>query len=191
MDTASLISHLALWGVVLFVLFLLLGTLRVLGMLYWRLEQVQAVTPGRLNRNGLRRGAKAPDFILPDVAGQPVALSQFAGRPVLLALMRTDCGPCQRVIPELNRLQEQGRLQVVTVTHGSAEEVRRWAERVHARFPVLVQENLDISRRYEVFTTPFGFLLNENGIIRAKGLLRDAQDVQFLFTEARIDGNGG
>ncbi len=58
-----------LWAVVLFLGFLLLGTLRSLGLLSWRLEQLEATTPKRLGRDGLKPGKKAPDFTLPSADG--------------------------------------------------------------------------------------------------------------------------
>ena len=42
-----LVSYVALWLVVLFLGFLLLGALRALGLLRWRLEQLEATTPSR------------------------------------------------------------------------------------------------------------------------------------------------
>ena len=64
-----LISFIALWLVALSLGFLLLGALRALGLLRWRLEQLEAITPTRVGRGGLRPGKKAPDFSLPAVAG--------------------------------------------------------------------------------------------------------------------------
>jgi prepilin-type N-terminal cleavage/methylation domain-containing protein/prepilin-type processing-associated H-X9-DG protein len=57
-----LVSYVALWLVVLFLGFLLLGALRALGLLRWRLEQLEATTPSRMGRGGLKPGKKAPDF---------------------------------------------------------------------------------------------------------------------------------
>jgi hypothetical protein len=57
-----LISYVALWLVVVCLGFLLLGALRALGLLRWRLEQLEATTPSRTGRGGLKPGKKAPDF---------------------------------------------------------------------------------------------------------------------------------
>src|SRR5437899_4410161 len=93
-------SNLMLWFVVLFLGFVLLGTLRVLGRVRWQLQQLEATTPSRLGRRGLKRGAKAPDFNLPCVEGGEIALSSFAGRRVLLVFTQARCGPCARIVPE-------------------------------------------------------------------------------------------
>src|SRR6516162_3633968 len=116
-----------LWAVVIFLGFLLLGTLRSLGVLSWRLEQLEATTPKRLGRDGLKPGKKAPDFSLPSADGKQVALHDFSGRKVLLVFTQAGCGPCRGVVPELNRLAQVGRIansshsQVLVVNNGDAE----------------------------------------------------------------------
>src|SRR5437764_8389333 len=113
MDMFWLASNIALWALGLFLGFLLLGTLRILGLSRWRLEQLEATTPSRLGRNGLKPGKKAPDFTLPSVTGAEVALSGLAGRKVLLVFVQPGCGPCRLITPELNRLHGNGEVQVV------------------------------------------------------------------------------
>jgi len=60
MNTWILISNVALWAGGLVLGFLLLGTLRTLGRVSWRLEQLEATTPTRVGRDGLKVGQKAP-----------------------------------------------------------------------------------------------------------------------------------
>jgi hypothetical protein len=75
--TLWLVSYLVLWGTVLFLGLLLLGALRALGILKWQLEQLQATTPRRLGRDGLRIGKKAPTFSLPGTNGKEIALADL------------------------------------------------------------------------------------------------------------------
>ena len=180
-----LISCIAiLWAVVLFLGFLLLGTLRSLGLLSWRLEQLEATTPKRLGRDGLKPGKRAPDFTLPSADGQEFALHDFAGRKVFLVFTQSGCSPCKMVVPELNRLGSPGDCQVVVVNNGDTEATRRWAAETGARFPVLAQESFSLSKRYQVFATPFAFLIDETGIIRAKGIVGSRQHLTFVLTGA-------
>src|SRR5262249_25552023 len=74
MSILWLFSMILLWIVVLFLGFLLLGALRAIGLLSWRLEQLEATTPKRLGRDGLKPGKKAPDFTLPNVDGKERSL---------------------------------------------------------------------------------------------------------------------
>src|SRR5262245_51992009 len=184
MNTLWLISDLVLWLVVLFLGFTLLGTLRVLGLLRWRLEQPEATTPSRLGRSGLRVGKKAPEFSLPSVTSEPIALHDFAGHKVLLVFTQAGCGPCHQIMPELNKLQRAGEVQVVVVNNGDADGARKLAEKSQARFPVLAQERFGVSRRYEVFATPFAFVIDEQGVIRSKGIVNNGRHLRFVVTSA-------
>src|SRR6516165_3737682 len=114
MNNFLFISNIVLWLLVLFLGFLLLGTLRAVGLLRWRLEQLQATMPSRLGRSGLKVGKKAPDFTLPSVAGPEVSLHDFVGRKVLLVFTQSGCGPCKQIMPELYRLEGRD-LQVLVL----------------------------------------------------------------------------
>jgi methylamine dehydrogenase accessory protein MauD len=191
MDTVLLVSNVLLWLVVLFLAFLLLGALRALGLLRWQLEQLRATTPSRINRNGLKPGTKAPDLALPSAAGPEVSLGDFAGRKVLLVFTQAGCGPCQQVMPELNRLQGAGGLQVLVVNNGDVEATRKWLEEVKPRSPVLVQERFGASKRYEVFATPFAFLIDEQGVIRSKGIVNNGQHIGYVLSGASDGASDG
>jgi methylamine dehydrogenase accessory protein MauD len=184
MSLLWLISYLALWLLVLMLGFLLIGTLRALGLLRWRLDQFEATTPSRLGRNGLKPGKKAPEFSLPGVTGGEVNLHDFAGRKLLLAFMQPGCGPCHGITPELNRLQDAGEVQVVVVQNGDVETVRKWEDKHRPRFPVAVQERLSLSKRYEVFATPFAFLIDERGVIASRGIASTKQYLGYVLSRA-------
>jgi methylamine dehydrogenase accessory protein MauD len=191
MSVFWLLSIVILWVVVLFLGFLLLGTLRALGLLSWRLEQLEATTPKRLGRDGLKPGKKAPDFTLLSADGKEVALRDFAGRKVLLVFTQSGCSPCQKVVPELNRLGCHGDSQVVVVNNGDVEATRKWSQEVGARFPVLAQDRFSISKKYEVFATPFAFLIDEKGVIASKGIINNRQHIRYVLSGARVSETNG
>jgi methylamine dehydrogenase accessory protein MauD len=191
MSAPLMISYAALWLAVLAVGFLLLGALRAQALLRWRLDQLEATAPRRVGRSGLRPGRTAPDFTLPGVAGPDVALHDFAGRRVFLVFTQSGCGPCHAILPELNRLQGRGEVEVLVVNAGDPAEARRWAAEARARFPVLVQEQFSVSKRYEAFATPFAFLIDERGVIRSKGIINNREHIDFVLSRAREAGREG
>jgi methylamine dehydrogenase accessory protein MauD len=179
-----LISNIVLWLVVLALGFLLLGALRALGLLRWRLDQLEATTPSRMGRGGLKPGKKAPDFTLPSVAGHEVSLHDFAGRKVFLVFTQSGCKPCHRILPELNKLQRGGDVQVLVVNNGEMEATRKWADEAQARAPVLVQQQFSVSKRYEMYATPFAFLIDDRGVIASKGIINNGQHIGFVLSGA-------
>jgi methylamine dehydrogenase accessory protein MauD len=177
------ISTLVMLGALVLVLgFLLLGVLRNVGLLTWRVEQLEATTPSRLGRSGLAPGKKAPDFTLASVGNGEVSLREFAGRKILLVFVQTHCEPCHEIVPELNKFAAQhSEIQIIAVNHATPEEAREWIAETKARFPVLIQEDWAISKRYEVFATPFAFLIDEQGLVAAKGIVSQRHHLGYLL----------
>ena len=184
MNTALLVSNIVLWLALLGLAFLLLGTLRSLGVLTWRLEQLEVTRPSRIGREGLKIGKTAPDFTLPSATGDEVSLNDFAGQKVLLVFTQSGCGPCHDIAPELNRLHRKGEYQVLVVNNGEGDDTQEWAEETKARFPVLAQEKFAVAKRYEVFATPFAFLIDEQGVIASKGIAGSAQYLGYMLSGA-------
>jgi thiol-disulfide isomerase/thioredoxin len=71
---------------------------------------------GRLDRS--RAGDPAPATAFEDPDGDPASLAAFGGKPLLVNLWATWCGPCVAEMPTLDSLaaREGERLQVVTVS---------------------------------------------------------------------------
>ena len=178
------VSVLLLLGLVLLLAVLCLRTLRTVGLLRWRMEQLEALTPTRVGRRGLEKGARAPDFTLPDVDGTAVTLSDFRGRPILLVFIRPGCGPCRTIVGDLNAIDVGGRLRVLAVTSGTVPESRAWTTGQDVRFTLVSQADLGVSRRYEVFATPFAFLLDADGQVAAKGIVNRSEHIGYLLGEA-------
>ena len=185
MNILWLLSIVIFWVIVLLLGFLVFGTLRALGVLSWRLEQLEATTPKRLGRDGLKPGKRAPDFTLPSTDGKEVCLHDFAGRRVLLVFTQSGCSPCKTVVPALNRL-EGGDIRVVVINNGDLETTQKWSEEIGALFPVLAQTQFSISKKYEVFATPFAFLIDAKGVIISKGLVNNRQHIRYVLSGARL-----
>jgi methylamine dehydrogenase accessory protein MauD len=184
MNMFLLISIIVLWAAILLLSFLVLGSLRALGIVNWRVDQLELTRPSRLGRDGLKAGTKAPDFTLPCATGGEISLHDFTGRKVLLVFTQSGCGPCHDMVPEFNRVQAKGEHQVVVVNNGEPGDSREWADEIHARFPVLMQEKFSVAKRYEIFATPFAFLIDEQGIIASSGIVGSAQYLGYVLTSA-------
>jgi thiol-disulfide isomerase/thioredoxin len=63
-------------------------------------------------------GKPAPDVAFTGADGREVALPDFVGRPLLVNLWATWCGPCKVEMPSLDRLAvlEEGQLSVIAVS---------------------------------------------------------------------------
>lgn len=91
------------------------------------------------------RGERVPVMSLAGLDGRPVQLpSAYAGRPVLINVWATWCGPCIKEMPELQRFSdEQARngVQVVGIALDDARAVRDFLKRVRVTYPILLDSS--------------------------------------------------
>jgi methylamine dehydrogenase accessory protein MauD len=168
----------------LLLLVLVVGLLHRNAVLSWRIDKLEAVAPTHVGRSGLKLGARLPEFSATDTSGAAFEHADLiGGKRTVLAFTQPGCGPCADVMPALNDVARRGKVRVVAVSAGDRESTRSWADAHDAHFPVLCQENLSLSRRFEVFATPFAFLINERGTIINKGVINNAQHVRFLLEQ--------
>jgi peroxiredoxin len=126
---------------------------------------VRDIAESRLARDGLKPGAIAPSFALPDLSGRTRSLEEFlGGSPTLLVFSDVNCGPCEALAPELVRLYNSG-AGLIMVSRGDADANRRKAEEHGFGFPVLLQKAWEVSRQYAMFATPIAYLIDRDGII--------------------------
>lgn len=126
----------------------------------------QPLSKSRIERDGLKPGTAAPDFILPDVYGRPVSLQDYRGRRVLLVFSDPHCGPCNELAPHLvraHRRRGENTPEIVVVSRGDAEDIRQKAEANGFEFPVVLQDRWKLSKKYGIFATPVAFLIGEDG----------------------------
>jgi len=116
--------------------------------------------------------ALAPDFSLPELAGQQLNLSSYRGKVVLLDFWATWCDPCRDEIPHFVELQsryrEQG-LQIVGVSMDDGPEpVHDFYQRFKMNYPV-VMGNAKTGELYGgVLGLPIAFLIARDGRIYSK-----------------------
>jgi peroxiredoxin len=123
----------------------------------------------KLKRDGLKAGTSAPNFRLPRVDGRgELSLDELRGRRVVLVFSSPHCGPCNTLAPQLEGFhREHPELEVVMVSRGEPGENRAKVKEHQLTFPVLLQQQWEISRQYAMFATPVAYLIDETGRIAA------------------------
>jgi thiol-disulfide isomerase/thioredoxin len=117
----------------------------------WRTDLGQRVLQGAMQADApptpvgvvvAKRGETLPPLRLPDLAGRPVAVPEaWAGRPLLINVWASWCGPCIEEMPELQRFSaQQGAtgVQVVGIALDEPEAVRAFLARVPVQYPILI-----------------------------------------------------
>ena len=110
------------------------------------------------------------DFSLPDVSGKTVTLKALLARgPVLVDFWATYCKPCKKELPYLEALYKEYGAKGFTVVAISIDDARNvskvkpFVESSRYTFPVLLDTNGDVKRRFEVSYMPTLFILDKNG----------------------------
>jgi peroxiredoxin len=144
----------------------------------------------KLKRDGLKAGTPAPNFRLPRVDGRgELSLDELRGRPVLLVFSSPHCGPCNTLAPELEKFHRaHPELEVVMVSRGEPGENRAKVKEYRLTFPVLLQQQWEISRQYAMFGTPVGYLIDETGSISADVAVGTDAILGLLRQGAQTDG---
>jgi peroxiredoxin len=110
-------------------------------------------------------GTVAPVIELPDLSGKTVQISDFKGQRTVLVFWADWCPDCKAVIPELNRMRNRG-VRVVGIN--LMEDPDRVAAAVrddNIRYPVLLDRDGEVGRKFGVQAIPNVFVLDENGVI--------------------------
>lgn len=135
---------------------------------------------GAAESTGLPVGTPAPDFTLPDANGQPVSLSDFRGRPVVLVFYPLDWSPgCSRQLElyqqELAEFEARG-AALIGVSVDSIYSHGAWAAVRGITFPLLADFHPkgDVARRYGVWRESDGFSDRALYVIDVDGVIRDA-----------------
>lgn len=111
-------------------------------------------------------GSPAPNFILPNLAGEKVELAGLVNqKPTLLVFWATWCPSCVEEVPILNRWSEKySGLQILGVNvEEPAARVRAFRDRQKIRYPVLLDEKGDVAHQYGLVGIPATILLAKGG----------------------------
>ncbi len=119
-----------------------------------------------------RAGFLAPDFDLQTLDGQTVTLAQFRGQPVILNLWASWCPPCKAEMPAIQAMysayHEQG-LVVLGLNMTSQDDLgnaQAFAQQAGVTFPVLLDRDGSVARRYEMRALPTTVFIDRKGVIQ-------------------------
>lgn len=127
---------------------------------------------GGLMSAGKVAGLPAPNWTLKQLDGQPLSLSQFKGKAVVLDFWASWCGPCKMEIPWWNDLQAKYRaqgLQIIGISEDDNDkDVRDFLAKNRLDYPVVMDHNALAAAWGMPIGLPTTFFIRRDGTIAAR-----------------------
>ena len=183
MIEALVAANIVLFVVVAALVVVVYALARQIGVLYERVSPMGAL----MMDTGPQVGANAPVLALTDLRGQAVNVGAPSPRSTLLFFLSPTCPVCKKLLPILKSAAASERrwLSIVLASDGDEAEHRRFVQRAHVgAFPYVLSQTLGVT--YRVGKLPYAVLLDERGIVRAKGLVNSREQLESLFTAKEL-----
>lgn len=113
-------------------------------------------------------GKQAPEFSLPDSAGQTSRLTDLRGKIVVLAFWATWCPPCRAEMPGFTRLQKQlapEGVEVIPIANDDPAKAREFLTKKKLDVLSLFDNDHTVSRLHGANALPRTFVLDRDGIV--------------------------
>lgn len=154
---------------------------------FYQFAAVFLATASALTLSAAEVGKPAPQFSLTDIQGQPVQLSDFAGKTVVLEWVNPEC-------PFVKRHYESGNMPAVqkeatqqgavwlSINSGGdddqggydATQARQWMQRTGSAATAYMRDpGGKVARLYEAKTTPHMFVIDPKGTLVYSGAIDD------------------
>lgn len=178
-----LISNALLWLLMLGVIVALWALARQIGVLYERIAPMGAL----VTDSGPKLGEAAPSFELPALSGARVAIGGERPKSQLLFFLSPTCPVCKKLLPILKSASQAERewLDVVLASDGEAvQHLAFYGEAKLKDYPYVL--SADLGMTYRVSRLPYAVLIDERGIIRAKGMINTREHLESLFNAKEL-----
>lgn len=160
----------------------LLGIARQVGLLHERSAPLGAM----ITDHGPGIGDKAPSFSIVDVKGnkRQIGGENAAGHETLLMFTSPTCPMCDKLLPIVKSVARAEGIDVMLISDGAEEEHREFLAKHNLDgIPYVISAEIGI--RFQVGKVPYGVLIDETGVIKAKGLCNTREHLESLMEASR------
>jgi len=124
-------------------------------------------------RPPLKIGDTPPRIDLTDTKGSIIRIpDDLRGKVVILQFWASGCGACGDEMSAMQALYDRyGRkgLVILAINVGQRKDiVKKWLQDIRISYPVLLDTNKEMARKYDVIDLPRTYLVDKKGIIRYK-----------------------
>jgi peroxiredoxin len=121
-----------------------------------------------------RDGRAAPDFLLPQLNGQPVRLSDLQGRPLIVNFWASWCATCRAEVPDLIDLydahKDKGLLLLGVNLRETEGAAARFAGEFGINYPIVFDRDGDVAGTWRIGGpnqgVPSTYFIDRDGVVR-------------------------
>lgn len=120
-----------------------------------------------------RVGFSAPHFELTGLDGSTYVVAGKREKPLVLNFWASWCGPCRIEAPDLREVYQkyEGEIDLYAVNMTATDSIDKataFVEAFQLSFPIPLDADGDVSKRYQIFSIPTTFFIDRSGVIRYK-----------------------
>lgn len=148
--------------------------LLVLGVIWTFVSRIPVNNPpGTGSPPSPREGFSAPDFNAELLDGSRITLSELRGQAVVLNVWATWCPPCRSEMPALEKVYNDFKARGVVLiglnltSQDSEKAVIDFVQEYGLSFPVALDRDGSVQKKYKISGYPTTFFIDADGIIRS------------------------
>jgi len=168
-----------LWVLVIALAIAVFALARQVGILFERIAPMGAL----MTDSGPNVGEAISRFDLTALDGRAVTVGASGARSQLVFFLSPTCPVCKKLLPILGSVAtaEQSWLDIVLASDGEPAEHQAFVrQRRLEKFPYLLSRELGMA--FRVSRLPYAALIDGSGVVRAKGLINNREQLESLFT---------
>ena len=183
--SALTLSHVILWVLVVALSLVVLALARQIGVLHDRI----APTGALMFAKGLAVGEPAPIVGATDLDGNALQIgaARTDGKSTLVMFLSPTCPVCKTLLPvvKASRGSERDWLEITLASDGDRDENAAFRTRNALEgFAYVLSPALGMA--YQINRLPYAVLLDEHGIVLARGLINSREHLESLFEAKRL-----
>jgi methylamine dehydrogenase accessory protein MauD len=173
------VSYAVLWLLVIALAVVVVALARQIGTLHLRLGPRGAL---EMDDEGPALGDAPDSFEVVTIDGKQVTVGG-PGEAQLLMFVSPGCMVCEQVLPSINVVARSGSMTPYVLTDVDDFETNKaFAPK---RLPAAVASAAEVARSYGVPGTPYIVVLDQSGIVRAKGTVNNLEQMEGLVDTAQ------
>jgi methylamine dehydrogenase accessory protein MauD len=184
MQTAWLISHLALWVMIILLCAVVLSLMRAMGRMQQRLGPAPALM---VTQSGPKIGDSLIDLLRDARIGENGALGFPKKRDTLMVFISPGCPACEILYPGLNRFRiDHSEVDVVLISSSDNKQHNRVLSQDGnlKSLPFLALPQL--TPVLSIASTPYSIWVDSEGTVRAKGLTATLEHLESLWNARQL-----